>query len=296
MKSVLEKRREMLNRVSNNRRWFDMSNKDGDVAEIRIYDEIWFLGITAEDFASQLDEITAPKILVMLNSPGGDVFDGIAIYNALRSHSAEITTRVDGIAASIASVIAQAGDRRVMLSGSQMMIHEAWGLTIGSAKDMREYADLLDRQTDNIANVYARRADKDVADFRSLMEATTWMTAEEAVTNGLADEVVDPSEDAPSARIAKKTLHDEIAEATDVVTETIEKAQRVAALRAEKGKDLSQVNRDSLDELAQSMEQLQALLDETPEPAESGPVDTPDESEDVAREFARFVELSVAIP
>jgi ATP-dependent protease ClpP protease subunit len=277
-------------------RWYDISNQDGDVAEIRIYDEIhWLWGISAEDFARELDGITAPEILVMINSPGGDVFDGIAIYNALRAHPAKVTTRVDGVAASIASVIAQAGDQRVMLTGSQMMIHEAWGITIGTSTDMRAYADLLDRQNENIAGIYARRASKEQSYFLELMKDDKWFNDQETVDEGLADEVVDLPPNAATAKVrpatnnGTKTLNDEVTEAADVVSKTIESARRVAALRAEKGKELSQVNRDSLDELEKSIEQLQSLL--------ANAAQSEDEAdEDLEREYARFVELDLSIP
>lgn len=173
-------------------RWYEMKNLAGPIATVRIYDEIGYWGVTAEDFASELSQVTAPEIEVQINSPGGEVFAGIAIYNALRSHPAKVTTRVDGIAASIASVIAQAGDHRVMLSSAQMMIHEAWGLAVGPARDMREMADLLDRQSDVIAGIYASRSGGDVAAFREHMAAEKWLTDKEAVELGLADEVVEP--------------------------------------------------------------------------------------------------------
>lgn len=171
---------------------YTIHNATGDEAVVRIYDEIWFLGVNAQDFASDLDQITAPKMRVEINSPGGDVWDGIAIYNALRNHPAEVTTRVDGIAASIASVIAQAGDRRVMMGGSQMMIHNAWGLTVGDHNDHEDMARVLAHQDSVIAQIYASRSGGDVDAFRALMEAETWMTAEAAVEAGLADEVYEP--------------------------------------------------------------------------------------------------------
>lgn len=274
----------------NNVRWYDIRNADGDKAVLRIYDEIhWLFGVTPEDFARELDEITASEIEVQINSPGGDVFDGIAIYNALRAHNARITTRVDGIAASIASVIAQAGDHRIMLSGSQMMIHEAWGLAIGPAGDMREMADLLDKQTANIAAIYAERSGGDADEFRQKMASETWLTAEETVDADLADEVVVPERrDAqdklpPAGGPAGKTLRDQISEAVDAVTEAVASAERVDALRAEKGKSLSQVNRESLGELQGQAERLRALLDAE----EAG--DDSDARLDFEREYARFV-------
>ena len=228
--------------------WYSIHNAAGPQATIRIYSEIGWFGVTAEDFARDLADITADHIEVQINSVGGDVFDGVAIFNALRSHTARVTTRVDGMAASIASVIVQAGDQRVMLTGSQMMIHEAWGLSIGSAQDMRDFAEILDKQSDLIAGIYAERTGKDVAHFRELMTGETWFTADEAVTAGLADQTV-----APARQEQNATLQEQIKGVLD-------SAERVAALRAEKGKHLSQVNRDSLDELRARLEAL--LTDE----------------------------------
>lgn len=192
--SVLNKREERRKKLVADKSWYEIKNATSDVAEVRIYDEIGWFGITAEQFVAELDEITAPEMVVAINCPGGDVFDGIAIYNALRSHPAKVTTRVDSLAASIASVILQAGDTRVMLSASQLMIHDAWGLAIGNARDMREMADLLDRQSDVIASIYAANGPEDTAHYRALMEEDKWFTDEEAVEEGLADEVIDPSE------------------------------------------------------------------------------------------------------
>lgn len=175
--------------------WYSIKNQADKVA-VRIYEEIGYWGVTAADFAADLDAITANEIEVQISSPGGDVFDGIAIYNALRAHPATITTRVDGLAASAASVIVQAGDRRVMLSASQMMIHNAWGLTVGSADDMRDAADILERQNEVLAGIYAARSGRDAGEFKKLMSAETWLTDQGAVDAGLADEVIDTPQSA----------------------------------------------------------------------------------------------------
>lgn len=189
----MDLRSKMRARIPRNAgRWYEIKNQAGPRATVRIYSEIGFFGVTAEDLAAELDDISAPEIEVQINSPGGDVFDGLAIFNSLRAHPARVTTRVDGIAASAASVIAQAGDHRVMLSSSQMMIHEAWGLAIGPASEMREFADLLDQQNDVLAALYADRAGRDADEMRSLMAAETWLTDQAAVDAGLADEVVTP--------------------------------------------------------------------------------------------------------
>lgn len=210
--------KEMRSRVQNrarSQRWYEIRNAAGPKATIRIYEEIGYFGVTAEDFAADLEQITSGDIEVQINSPGGEVFAGIAIYNALRTHPARVTTRVDGIAASAASVIAQAGDHRVMLSSSQMMIHEAWGLAIGPAADMREMADLLDRQSDVIAGIYAERSGGDQAKFRDLMAGETWLTDEQTVENGLADEVVKPErQDQPKDALTEDRVRALIEEAT----------------------------------------------------------------------------------
>lgn len=181
------------------RQWYEIRDAAGPVATIRLYDEIGYWGVTAEDFAAELGRISAPQIEVQINSPGGDVFDGIAIFNALRAHQAHVTTRVDGIAASAASVIVQAGDRRVMLGSSQVMIHDAWGMAVGSAADMREFADLLDLQSDVLAGIYADRSGRDRDEIRQMMLGETWLVDQAAVDAGLADEVVIPERKEPAA-------------------------------------------------------------------------------------------------
>ncbi|NGO68527.1 head maturation protease, ClpP-related [Streptomyces boncukensis] len=171
------------------RAWYEIRNAD-DEAEVLVYDEIggWFGG-GAEEFVQELRGITAPRMTVRVNSPGGSVFDGVTMANALRAHPSNVTVYVDGIAASIASVIAMAGDRLVMMPQSQLMIHDASGLSIGSASDMREMADLLDRQSDNIAEAYADKAGGTMDEWRVRMRAETWYSAREAVDAGLADEM-----------------------------------------------------------------------------------------------------------
>lgn len=197
LEALRAKLRERAPRAANGR-WFDIKNADGaagDTAVVRIYDYIDPWGVSAEGFAAELDTITASKIEVQINSPGGSVWDGIAIFNSLRAHPAHITTRVDGMAASAASVIVQAGDHRVMMHAGQMMIHDAWGMFVGSADEMRTFADVLDQQSSIIAGIYAQRAggDRTADTFRELMLAETWLTDQGAVDLGLADEVLTPA-------------------------------------------------------------------------------------------------------
>lgn len=180
--------------------WFKIRNAaDEDTAEVLIYEAIggWF-GVPADEFVRELNGITAQNIHVRINSPGGSVFDSIAIYNALVKHPAKVTVYVDSLAASGASVIAMAGDDIVMMVGSQMMIHDASGIEMGDARMMREMADFLDKQSDNIASIYAAKIGGDPAEMRALMLAETWMMAQEAVDLGLADRVYSKEMDKPT--------------------------------------------------------------------------------------------------
>jgi ATP-dependent protease ClpP protease subunit len=164
-------------------------SNDETAAEVFIYDEIGgSFGVDANEFIQDLQGIKAKEITVRINSPGGSVFDAIAIYNSLIQHPANITTRVDAMAASAASIIAMAGDTVEMMVGSQLMIHDAMGTEMGNARDMREMAKFLDLQSDNLASIYANKAG-DKQDWRALMLAETWMFAQEAVDFGLADSV-----------------------------------------------------------------------------------------------------------
>ena len=174
------------------RAWYEIRNAaDADEAELLIYDEIggWF-GNTPGEIVDELRAVTAPNLRVRINSPGGSVFDGIAIANAIRLHPANVIVQVDGIAASAASVIAMAGDRIVMTPQSQLMIHDASGMCFGNSADMDEMAHLLDIQSDNIADAYAERAGGTREEWRERMRAESWYLAAEAVAAGLADEVL----------------------------------------------------------------------------------------------------------
>jgi ATP-dependent protease ClpP protease subunit len=188
--------------------WYAIKNVSTELAEISIYDEIGYWGVTASDFVKELGSIQAAALNIRINSPGGDVFDGIAILNALRSHPGHKTVTIDGLAASAASFIAMAGDTVQMAPQSMMMIHDASGLCMGNAGDMRELADLLDKTSENIANVYAQRSGKPAEDWRAAMHAETWYTDKEAVDAGLADKIVgdDTAEQqTPEPVVAKTT-------------------------------------------------------------------------------------------
>jgi ATP-dependent Clp protease protease subunit len=176
--------------MARKRPWFRIENAaKAEEATVYIYEEIdSFWGVSAQDFVRELNQIKASTIHVRINSPGGNYFDGMAIYNALRKHPAEIVTHVDGLAASSASSIAMAGDRIVMGGGSFLMIHNAWGIAIGDGDELRKTADVLDKVTGSIVDVFAKHTGKSVAQIEEMMDAETWLTADEAVAEGFAHE------------------------------------------------------------------------------------------------------------
>jgi ATP-dependent protease ClpP protease subunit len=178
------------------RSWFTMKKADENSAEIVIYDAIgqsfWDdSAVSAKDFLTNLtalgDDIS--NITLHINSPGGDVFDGVAIHNALKNHKATVTAHVDGIAASIASYIAMAADKIVMPSNSFLLLHNASGFSMGTAEDMRAVADDLDRIDKSITATYAARSGQTPAKVRALLKEDRLMDAAEAKSLGYADEV-----------------------------------------------------------------------------------------------------------
>ena len=190
-KTFLDRIRRPLARVRQNQddQWYRLQNKAGERPALYIYDEIGYFGQTAKGLAADLAELDTAELDVHLNSPGGDIFDGLAIYQALKDHPANITVRVDGLAASIASVIMMSADRIVMAPKASVMIHDGWTMAVGNAGDLRKTADLLDKQSDIIASVYADRSGQPADFWRDRMRDETWYNADEALAAGLVDEI-----------------------------------------------------------------------------------------------------------
>jgi ATP-dependent Clp protease protease subunit len=168
---------------------------DGDNVVVEIYNDITpplFGGVSTRAVAKALADYTdAATIEVRINSPGGDAAEGLGIYNLLRQHKASVAVRVDGAAFSAASIIAMAGDRIRMARASLMMIHNPWFMAIGSADDLRTAADQLDTYTDALVAAYVESRGLDESDVRSWMDDELYLTGEEAVEFGLADEVIE---------------------------------------------------------------------------------------------------------
>ena len=167
-----------------------------DEAEVLLYDEIggWW-GIQADDIRRELDGLTAKTVHVRINSPGGSVFDGMAVYNAIREHDARIVTHIDGLAASMASVIALAGDEVRMSESAFLMIHEPWTITIGNAEQLRKDAALLDKIGGQAAHIYQAKTGAGLDDVHAWMEAETWFTGQEAADAGFVDAIDNAAEE-----------------------------------------------------------------------------------------------------
>jgi ATP-dependent protease ClpP protease subunit len=197
--------------------WYSITNSADDVADVAIYGEIGFDGVTHSDFANELRTVTAKNITLRINSPGGSVDEGIGIYNAIKDHPAKVTGYVEAAAHSIASVILQAADKRVMAPHSRMMIHRAMaggaGFTIGYDDDFDELARQagqvaaqLRETSDNIASIYSERSGKDSAYWLGKMKAETRFTdkADEikAEMEAVADTEAEPKLAIPEDHLA----------------------------------------------------------------------------------------------
>ena len=168
--------------------------KDGQDPELLIYDEIgpgWLGMIDGDSVVRALKQLPAnhKRVIVRINSPGGGVFEGFSIYNALARHPAEIVVEIDALAASIASLIAMGGDRIRMAANSMQMVHRAWTIAVGNGAELAQTVDLLNKIDENLVATYAARTGLDEKEVAVMLDAETWMTADEAVAKGFADEI-----------------------------------------------------------------------------------------------------------
>lgn len=185
--------------------WYRIEASATDRTTVYLYDAIGEWGITALDFVGEIRNIRTPHIEMHVNTPGGQVFDGITIYNSLLQHPAEITTYVDGVAASAGSFIIQASDRIVMAPTASIMVHGAQLLVMGGEPELEEALALTKKVNDQIAGIYAQRTETDVKTWRKTMRNDTWYNADEAVQAGLADEVASGNNAAADAGAIETT-------------------------------------------------------------------------------------------
>ncbi len=170
-------------------KWFTFSAKAEGSVEISIFDEIGMWGVSAKEFIAELKQHAGKAIALSINSPGGSVFDALAIYNALRNSGSEVTTKVMGVAASAASLIFMAGDKRIMPENTFLMVHNPMTGAYGNADEIRDLADVLDKIAASLIGTYVSRSGMDEAAVKDLLDAETWLNAADAVENGFATEM-----------------------------------------------------------------------------------------------------------
>ena len=172
--------------------WYNIqSKKSTKVVDIYIFDEIGAFGMNAQSFIEEIKEFKNSDINLHINCVGGDVFDGMAIYNILKKRTAKTTVYIEGIAASMGSVIALAADTVVMAENSLFMIHNAWGGANGEAKDMKKTAALLDKISGEIADIYVKKTKLPYDKVKDMMDEETWLNADEALNLGFVDSISD---------------------------------------------------------------------------------------------------------
>ena len=174
-----------------NEKWYNIQNKAGETADIYIFDEIGTYGVTAQDFISEIKGLKDMPINLRINSLGGDVFDGMAMYNVIKRREAKTTVYIEGIAASIATIIALGADEVIMAENSLFMIHNAWGGTSGEAKDMRKTAETLDKITSELTDIYVKKTGLSYDALADMMDEESWLNAQEAFDLGFIDTISD---------------------------------------------------------------------------------------------------------
>tara|TARA_R110000824_G_scaffold3988_2_gene19015 strand:+ start:4605 stop:5663 length:1059 start_codon:yes stop_codon:yes gene_type:complete len=173
--------------------WFEIQNNaNSETADVYIYSEVGGFDVNAKSFIDELKTIKDKNIDVHINSLGGSVFDGLAIYNALKNHSKKVTTKVEGIAASIASVIAMAGDKIEMAENSLFMIHNPFAMSGGDANELRKTANILDKIRNEIAEIYASKSKQSAEHYIDLMNVETWFNSDETMELGLINGITQP--------------------------------------------------------------------------------------------------------
>ncbi|WP_436894589.1 head maturation protease, ClpP-related [Staphylococcus pseudoxylosus] len=248
--------------------YLQMNKKTQNKGEIYIYGDIvsskWDeTDVTAVDFKNELNQLgDVSEIDVHINSAGGNVFEGHAIYNMLKMHKAKVNIYVDALAASIASVIAMSGDTIFMHKNSFMMIHNSWIMTLGNSKDLRQTANLLDKTDQSSNNAYLDKATNlSEAELKQLLEAETWLTADEALEKGLADEIIGASEIAASI---SKDSYQMFKQVPENIEKDVDKITTVSDIQEDNTVEtpqetMTQVEKESREIIKQNAENLKLL-------------------------------------
>lgn len=195
---------------------FDVVKAEAGPQVVELYDEIGYWGVTAKDFRDTLAGVTGDFTL-RINSPGGDVFDGIAMFNDILAHRGKVKVEIAGIAASIASVIAMAGDTIHIASNGFFMIHNAWTIALGDRHDLEAMAGVLGQIDEAIARTYVGRSKVGIRSVREMMDDETWLSSADAIDKGFADALLKVEDDQAVAAAARFDLTGVYAKAPDTL-------------------------------------------------------------------------------
>lgn len=228
-----------------NNKWYNIQGKATDaVAEVYIFNEIGAYGITAQDFISEMKEYKDTPVNLRINCIGGDVFDGMAMYNIIKKREAKTTAYIEGIAASMGSVIALAADEVVMAENSLFMIHNAWGGAMGEAEDMRKTASVLEKISGEIASIYKRKTRLSLDRITDMMDEETWLNAEEAYELGFIDSISD------SIKVAAKY---DVSKFKNITTEQIHNKLNINVNNKKMTEELKNWFNNKVDEIVNSV-------------------------------------------
>ena len=173
------------------RNWFEIKAESSKVVDVYIFDEVGTFGVNAQSFIEEIKAHKGQPMNLHLNCVGGDVFEGMAIYNVIKKRKAKTTVYIEGIAASMGSVIALAADKVIMAENSLFMIHNAFGGAMGEAKEMRKTAAVLDKISNEIADIYTKKTNLPFGKIKEMMDEETWLNADEAFELGFVDSISD---------------------------------------------------------------------------------------------------------
>ena len=228
-----------------NNKWYNIQGKATDnVAEVYIFDEIGAYGISAQDFITEMKEYKDTPVNLRINCVGGDVFDGMAMYNIIKKREAKTTAYIEGIAASMGSVIALAADEVVMAENSLFMIHNAWGGAMGGAEDMRKTASVLEKISGEIASIYKRKTRLSLDRINDMMDEETWFNAEEAYELGFVDTISD------SIKVAAKY---DVSKFKNITTEQIHNKLNINVNNKKMTEELKNWFNNKVDEIVASV-------------------------------------------
>ena len=228
-----------------NNKWYNIQGKATDaVAEVYIFNEIGAYGITAQDFISEMKEYKDTPVNLRINCIGGDVFDGMAMYNIIKKREAKTTAYIEGIAASMGSVIALAADEVVMAENSLFMIHNAWGGAMGETEDMRKTASVLEKISGEIASIYKRKTRLSLDRITDMMDEETWLNAQEAYELGFIDSISD------SIKVAAKY---DVSKFKNITTEQIHNKLNINVNNKKMTEELKNWFNNKVDEIVNSV-------------------------------------------